>query len=126
MQNWMLWAAAALMIYFMMKPSVPADARWQPADMKEALQKGPLQVVDVRTPAEFGGGHLAGAKSIPLNQLGARLGEIDKDKPVVLVCASGARSAAGLKMLRQAGYSLSKHLEGGLSRWMAAGNHVQR
>lgn len=63
-------------------------------------------LIDVRTPEEFSGKHLDGAKNIPIDELSARLGEIPKDKPVVVYCHSGGRSAAAAKMLRSAGYDV--------------------
>lgn len=62
------------------------------------------QIVDVRSSAEFRSGAYPGARNIPLPELGSRLGDLQKDKPVVVYCASGARSAAAAGMLRQAGF----------------------
>jgi phage shock protein E len=62
------------------------------------------RVVDVRSQEEFRDGAYAGAVNIPLPDLGRRLAEIPRDKPVVLYCASGARSAMAARVLRQAGY----------------------
>jgi phage shock protein E len=61
--------------------------------------------VDVRTPGEFAAGNRPGSLNIPLDQLAARAGELDKTKPVVLSCASGARSGAAAVMLRGLGFS---------------------
>ncbi len=62
-------------------------------------------VVDVRSPDEFRGGAYPGAINIPVQVLPARMGELPKDRPVVLYCASGARSAAAARMLKQAGFA---------------------
>ena len=67
--------------------------------------KAGAKVVDVRSPDEFRDGYYQGAVNIPLQELGRRLGEIPKDKPVVLYCASGARSGMAARMLKQAGYA---------------------
>lgn len=72
--------------------------------VKQKLESG-ATVIDVRTPDEFRDGAFPGAKNIPLSDLGIRLGEIPKDKPVVLYCASGARSSAAARAMKQAGYS---------------------
>ena len=58
-----------------------------------ALDQG-APVIDVREPAEFREGHVPGATNIPMGQLTARLGEIDPNRPVHVVCASGNRSSA--------------------------------
>jgi phage shock protein E len=72
--------------------------------VKQKLESGAI-IVDVRTPDEFRDGAYPGAKNIPLSDLGRRLGEIPKDKPVVLYCASGARSSSAARAMRQAGYA---------------------
>jgi phage shock protein E len=63
-------------------------------------------VVDVRTTDEYADEHFPRALNIPVNELAARTGEIGaKDKPVVLYCASGARSAMGSRILKSLGYA---------------------
>jgi len=69
----------------------------------EALNNG-ASIIDVRTPQEFMGGHVAGSKNIPLNELGSALGKLPKSKPVIFCCASGARSGAATDMAVRAGY----------------------
>ncbi len=61
--------------------------------------------VDVRTPAEFAAGSRPGAVNIPLDDLSRRAGELDKKKPVVLCCASGARSGMAARTLRSLGFN---------------------
>jgi glyoxylase-like metal-dependent hydrolase (beta-lactamase superfamily II)/rhodanese-related sulfurtransferase len=77
------------------------------------------QIVDVREPDEFEGplGRIPGAISIPLGQLNARAGELAKDRPVVTVCRSGARSAQASVMLQKLGFSDVANLAGGMLRW---------
>ena len=72
--------------------------------VKQKLDSGAL-VIDVRTPNEFRDGSYPGAKNIPLSDLSRRIAEIPKDKPVVLFCASGMRSASAARTMRQAGYA---------------------
>jgi len=67
--------------------------------------KAGAKVVDVRSPDEFRDGAYPGAVNIPLQDLGRRLAEVPKDRPVVLYCASGARSGMAARMLKQAGYA---------------------
>lgn len=67
---------------------------------KEALEKGAV-IIDVRTPAEFSGGHAKGAINIPLNLVGQQVNKIKKyNKPVVTCCRSGARSGSAASMLK--------------------------
>lgn len=70
----------------------------------EKLKAG-AKVVDVRSREEFRDGAYPGAINIPLQDLARRLGELPKDKPVILYCASGARSAAAARAMKQAGFT---------------------
>lgn len=85
-----------------------------------------LQLIDVRTEMEYAAGHLPAARLIPLQQLGSRLSEIDPQKPVLLYCRSGHRSAMALQILTKKGYSQARHLQGGFLAWEAAGNPVEK
>lgn len=61
-------------------------------------------IIDVRTPAEFMGGHVAGSINIPLQEVQSRLQEIKaKEQPILLCCASGARSGSAASFLKSAG-----------------------
>ena len=73
-------------------------------DYKELVKNG-AQIIDVRTPAEFNGGHVKGAKNIPLQSLNQNLVKINKNKQVITCCASGARSAAAKSILLNSGFS---------------------
>jgi rhodanese-related sulfurtransferase len=80
-------------------------ARRAPADVvSQKLQAG-ATVVDVRSPSEFRGGAYRGAINVPLQELRAKLGRIPKDRPVVVYCASGSRSAMAARILKKAGYA---------------------
>jgi len=89
--------------------------------LNDQLKNGSdAQVVDVREPAEVADGMIAGARHIPLGDLGARLGELDKSRPVVAVCRSGRRSAAAADQLAAAGFT-AYTMTGGMLDWTAAG-----
>jgi rhodanese-related sulfurtransferase len=127
MDHWMVWAAVIVVLYFLLKPGVPADARLSPAEVRNTMaEQKDLQLVDVRSQAEFGGGRLGGARNLPLGDLGGRLGELNKDKPLIVYCRSGARSSAALKQLRNAGFAQAKHMRGGILAWQGAGYPVSR
>jgi glyoxylase-like metal-dependent hydrolase (beta-lactamase superfamily II)/rhodanese-related sulfurtransferase len=80
---------------------------------------GEVQVVDVRCAAEFEGelGHIEGARLLPLDELRARVSEIKDDRPVIVVCQTGKRSAMGASILRKAGLARVANLAGGMVRW---------
>jgi phage shock protein E len=78
-------------------------------------------VLDVRQPEEWAAGHIPDATLIPLGELQARLVEVPKDRPVVVVCRSGNRSAQGRDILLAAGYPAVTSMSGGMNDWTAAG-----
>lgn len=83
----------------------------------KALVSNGATLVDVRSPGEFAGGHVAGAKNVPVGELAARAaGTTPQDKPVVVYCASGVRSARAASLLKAAGYA-DVHDLGGMHRW---------
>lgn len=73
-------------------------------DYAELMKKG-AQIIDVRTPAEFNGGHIKGSVNIPLDNLQKQLSKIKKNQPVITCCASGMRSGAAKQMLQANGYT---------------------
>ncbi len=88
-----------------------------------AQHRDAVEVLDVRTAAEFDGelGHLDGATLIPLDELRTRVGELPRDRPIVVVCRSGKRSAMGTVILRNAGLTRVANLEGGMLGWRDLG-----
>ncbi len=97
----------------------------QPQSLEELADT--VQIIDVREPGEFCGtlGHIRGAQLIPLGELKQRAGEIGRDKPVVAVCRSGARSAQAVVMLQREGFQELANLAGGMLRWRAEGCAVE-
>jgi rhodanese-related sulfurtransferase len=87
-------------------------------------EKPPPFLVDVRRRDEFTAGHISGAKLIPLPELGARLDEIPRDRPVVCVCRSGSRSGSAVKLLTKQGV-YAENLRGGMLAWGRAGLPVR-
>jgi len=79
------------------------------------LKAAGAQIVDVRTEAEFAQGHVPGSRNIPLDQVPARIREIDPAVPVLLCCASGGRSGMAKTILERAGY-LNVHNAGPWTR----------
>jgi rhodanese-related sulfurtransferase len=68
------------------------------------MQNG-AQIIDVRSPQEYSGGHIKGSVNIPLNELQGKMNKIKKDKPVITCCASGMRSSSAKGMLKSNGYT---------------------
>jgi phage shock protein E len=76
------------------------------AKARELVKDGAL-LLDVRSGAEFGAGHLDGAKNIPVTDVGARIAELpaDRSRPIVVYCASGMRSSMAKRKLKSAGFT---------------------
>ncbi|HNR86233.1 MAG TPA: rhodanese-like domain-containing protein [Taishania sp.] len=89
------------------------------ADFKTLVANG-AQIIDVRTPQEFKGGHIKGSVNIPLQNLSTQLSKIKKDKPVITCCASGMRSASAKNILKSNGFQ-EVHNGGG---WMSLNNKI--
>ena len=79
------------------------------------------QVVDVRNANDFATGSLPNAKNIPTANLKARAGELKKDKPVIVVCNTGATAGPAAAQLRAAGFTEVFVLAGGVAGWREAG-----
>ena len=92
-----------------------------PHELATALQAGGCQLIDVREPVEHAESHVSGARLIPLGQIEARCGELDKSKPIMVMCHAGKRGAAAVEKLRSLGFSKVRNLEGGILAWKSAG-----
>ena len=76
-------------------------------------------LVDVRETGEYDIVAIPGSVLIPKGDLPARLSTLPTDKPIVLHCKSGARSAEALALLKGAGFASARHLQGGVLAWVA-------
>ena len=85
-----------------------------------------LQIVDVREPDEWAGGHIAGAVLIPLGQFPMRMHELDPARPVIVVCRSGNRSGRATQFLIQQGFRDVKNMAGGMLAWVQARQPMER
>lgn len=101
---------------------IASTERLSPAVAADRLKSTPTTVVvDVRTPHEFEGKHIAGAVSLPLNHLAERAGELPRDRRLLVHCAGGYRSSIAASVLQRAGFTQVSELAGGLAAWEAAG-----
>ena len=85
-------------------------------------------LLDVREPGEYGAGHALGAKNMPVSRLEAAGGDLAKrkDKPVIVYCDGGERSAKALAALKKQGFTRVTNLSGGLKAWQQAGLPVEK
>lgn len=90
----------------------------------EMAQNGAF-VLDVRTVEEWNEFHAPDSTLIPLDQLAGRLGEVPRDRQIVVVCRSGNRSQQGRDILLNAGYEQVTSMTGGLNEWRASGFPIE-
>ncbi len=84
------------------------------AAAKKIVADGGL-LLDVRSPEEFADGHIEGARNIPVNEIGAALATLPKDKAIVVYCAVGRRAAKAADELAGAGFTV--HNLGAMASW---------
>jgi hydroxyacylglutathione hydrolase len=82
----------------------------------ELVQQKRVNVLDVRRASEFAGGHLPGATNIAHTRLAARMNDVPPQKPLLVNCRSGARSARACALLQRAGLEVM-NLNGGILAW---------
>lgn len=85
-------------------------------------------VLDVREQGEYDTGHILNSKLVPLGKLRERIGELEKyrDKPILVVCRSGMRSASACALLGKQGFAQAYNLEGGVMAWQKASLPLER
>jgi rhodanese-related sulfurtransferase len=81
-------------------------------------------ILDVRTKEEFSQGHINGAKLIPVSELEGRLGELPKDKPIIIYCRTGGRSLKAATILVDNGFKAVFNMEDGIVDWKNKGYPV--
>jgi hydroxyacylglutathione hydrolase len=97
-----------------------------PVQIAARMTAGEVTVIDVRHTYEWEAGHLAGAQHVMLGYLTERLDEIPTDRPIVVQCRAGARSAIAASLLQSKGIPAVINLKGGINAWTAAGLPVER
>lgn len=123
--NWMLAALAAVSGAMLIGSFISGRLSGvEQADTLKAtrLYNDDALVLDVREDKEFAAGHIPKAKHIPLAQLAGRIGELDtfKNRPVLVTCRSGQRSARACGLLKKAGFETVYNQAGGILAWERA------
>lgn len=116
--NVVLGIMTAILVYLLVKRFIkPKYLKELPEDeFRQGYRKA--QLIDVREQREFEGGHILGARSIPLSQLKQRAAELRPDKPVFLYCQTGSRSIRAAEFLKKKhGCEDLSHLKGGFRKW---------
>jgi hydroxyacylglutathione hydrolase len=86
-----------------------------------AKEGATVQIVDVRRPSEWDGGHIPSAKLLPLHKLESMMDQLDRDRPIAVHCKGGYRSAIACSLLERAGFTNAMNVIGGFDAWRACG-----
>jgi len=121
-------AVAAMVIFAAFTATFAAGYRNVDSGEVQKLLKSRANVllVDVRTPGEYGKAHLRGAKLIPLDDLARRVGEIPRQRPVVVYCTVGARSRAAAELLAGKSYPEVYNMSDGIIGWYRHGFPIEQ
>ncbi len=115
--GWMLWQR-------MIAPKL-SGVKSLSASAYMQMRKQPHTLLDVRQPGEWASAHAKAAKHIPLGEVSKRIREIEQGKPVVVICASGNRSAMAATALAKSGFETVYNFSGGMGAWQSAGLPMQ-
>lgn len=116
-------ASGILLMLNSLKGNRGGAAALSSAEATQLMNHKGAIVVDVRTAEEFAGGALTGARNVPLDDLANRVGDLArfKNRPVIVVCQSGSRSARAVGQLKKEGFGEVYNLAGGVAAWKNAG-----
>ena len=89
------------------------------AKYEQKMTQPDVQLIDVRTPEEFAEGHLENAINMDINgdNFDASVASLDKEKPVMVYCKAGGRSAKAATKLKEMGFKSISDLDGGITNW---------
>ena len=103
------------------RPDLTASTdRLAPSLAAERIASGEARVIDVRSSRERDEKHIEGSLSVPLTQLLLRIGEIPRDRPLMVYCAAGYRSSIAASLLQKAGFKDVSEIAGGFAAWETA------
>jgi rhodanese-related sulfurtransferase len=129
-ENWILILAAFVSGALLVWPMVTKGGMGgsvSTADAVRLINQEKAVLIDVREPAEFAAGHAVGARNVPLSALdGAKGLPTNKALPLVVMCATGARSSRAAAQLRKAGYASVHNLAGGNAAWREASLPIEK
>ncbi len=129
--NWVLFLAAvtsgSLLLWPLLSGNAGGSTKVSPSEAVQLINREKAVLIDVSENAEYATGHVAGAKNVPLAALDAS-NDLPKNKtlPLVLVCATGARAARAVPMLKKRGFENARVLAGGLRAWREANLPIEK
>ena len=111
-----------LLVAFVINEGKLGGAAITPTSLVNLVNREGAVLIDIRDTKEYSAGHIAGALSMPVSSVDARIGELEsyKDKPVVLVCKMGQHASAVGRKLKALGFENVRRLSGGMAEWTAS------
>jgi len=128
--NWILivaaFASGGLLVWPMVSKGGMTGAL-STADAVRLINREKAVLIDVCEPAEFAAGHASGARNVPLSAIDSAKGlPTNKALPLVVMCATGARSSRAAVLLRKAGFAQVHSLAGGTAAWREASLPIEK
>ena len=111
-----------LLVAFVINEGKLGGAAITPTNLVNLVNREDAVLVDIRDTKEYSAGHIAGAVSMPVSSIDARIGELEsyKEKPVVLVCKMGQHASSVGRKLKDLGFENVRRLSGGMAEWTAS------
>ncbi len=133
LQNNIYWVIAAIvsggmLIWPQIQKAVSGSKEVSAGQAVQLINRRDAVILDVRDSSEFASGHVVNSRHIPVAEIDKRIKEIEKFKqrPIVVICRSGSRSAAACGVLRKSGFTEVFSLKGGILAWIQAGMPIEK
>ena len=114
-----LWLVVGVMLLLSLAPAVGKNIA--PQQLTDLVNRQDAVVLDIRAAADFSKGHIVGAVNVPMSKLTQSTADLDryKERPLVIVCASGVTAVNACKVLQKAGFAPLFRLNNGMQAWNA-------
>jgi rhodanese-related sulfurtransferase len=132
LKNWLLFAALVVILGLLIGNEIIRRVRGvktiEPGQALPLINHQDALVLDIRDSGEYKAGHVPDARNIPLNNLEARLGELEKfkGKPIIVYCRSDVSSNGACALLKKNGFEAVYTLSGGLPAWQTANLPIRK
>jgi rhodanese-related sulfurtransferase len=105
------------------QPQVVKNITPEEANTMIMISSFPIQIIDVRTPEEYAGGHIENAANVNYNSgnYSDEISRFDKDRTYLIYCRTGARSAGARDIMKELGFQKIYNIDGGITDWIAKG-----
>ncbi len=120
------WTPAVIAEWRAAGQTVAQYERQSAAALRPAIARNGVLLLDVRTPAEYAAGHIAGSRNIPLGRLAAQLDELPSSQPTIVYCQGASRSPIAASILQAHGWKAVTEMSDGFDGWQASGAPVER